>query len=90
MTVESPIHYSNVNLVDPVTGSPVRVSVRYLEDGTKVRVTRGRLASQSIIPRPDILTTRRKPRSSAVGSKDTPRDVVNKNTYVPSPEFDGF
>ena len=37
ISVESPLHYTNVQLVDPVTNSPVRVCWRYLEDGTKVR-----------------------------------------------------
>ena len=41
ITMESPVHYSNVNLVDPMTGSPVRVGRKFLDDGTKVRVTRG-------------------------------------------------
>ena len=35
--MESPVHYSNVNLVDPVTGSPVRVGRKFLDDGTKVQ-----------------------------------------------------
>ena len=35
--LQSPLHYSNVMLADPVTGRPVRVGWRYLEDGTKVR-----------------------------------------------------
>ena len=35
-TLQSPIHYSNVALIDPVTKAPVRISRRYLEDGTKV------------------------------------------------------
>jgi len=37
VSVESPLHYSNVKLVDPQTGQPVRVTWRFLEDGTKVR-----------------------------------------------------
>lgn len=36
INVESPLHYSNVSLVDPVNNSPVRVCWRFLEDGTKV------------------------------------------------------
>lgn len=36
VSVESPIHYSNVALVDPVTDEAVRVVWRFLEDGTKV------------------------------------------------------
>ena len=34
--VQRPLHYSNVQLVDPVTGRPVRVQYRFTEDGTKV------------------------------------------------------
>lgn len=36
MTVQAPIHYSNVALIDPVTKGAVRVQWRFLEDGTKV------------------------------------------------------
>lgn len=34
---EMPISASNVMLVDPSTGQPTRVGVRYLEDGSKER-----------------------------------------------------
>ncbi|KAK4364746.1 hypothetical protein RND71_016104 [Anisodus tanguticus] len=51
-TVEAPLHVSNVQVVDPVTGKPTKVGIRYLEDGSKVRVSRGIGASGSIIPRP--------------------------------------
>jgi len=30
---EAPIHYSRLNLVDPITNKPTRISRRYLEDG---------------------------------------------------------
>lgn len=40
--------------------------MKYLEDGTKVRVSRGIGASESIIPRPEILKIRTTPRP-AVG-----------------------
>ncbi|PHT58648.1 50S ribosomal protein L24 [Capsicum baccatum] len=39
-TVEAPLHVSNVQLVDPVTGKPTKVGIRYLDDGSKVRVSR--------------------------------------------------
>ena len=39
-----------------------KVGIRYLEDGTKVRVSRGIGASGSIIPRPEILKIRTTPR----------------------------
>ncbi|KAH9569022.1 hypothetical protein CY35_03G110300 [Sphagnum magellanicum] len=58
VTMEAPVHVSNVQLVDPVNGTPVRVTYRYLEDGTKVRVSTGGNASGSIIPRPAILRER--------------------------------
>ncbi|KAH1081364.1 hypothetical protein J1N35_021125 [Gossypium stocksii] len=54
-TVEAPFHASNVQVLDPVTGKPCKIGVKYLEDGTKVRVSRVIGASGSIIPRPEIL-----------------------------------
>lgn len=41
---------------------PCKVGIRYLEDGSKVRVSRGIGASGSIIPRPEILKIRTTPR----------------------------
>lgn len=41
---------------------PCKVGIKYLEDGTKVRVARGIGASGSIIPRPEILKIRTTPR----------------------------
>jgi large subunit ribosomal protein L24 len=38
---ESPIHLSNLALIDPKTDKPARVGFRVLEDGKKVRVARG-------------------------------------------------
>ena len=85
ITMEAPIHYSNVNLVDPVTGAAVRARTRFLDDGTKVRVTRGRLASGAIVPKPDIAMQRRRPRNTKVGSRDTSWQETLKNTYAPGP-----
>lgn len=82
MSVESPVSYSNVSLIDPVTKAPVKVSWRYLEDGSKVRVTRGNLASGSIIPRPEILKQRKKPRPASVGSTDTTIEQAVAPTYT--------
>lgn len=72
--------YSNVMLADPVTGAPVRSTFRFLEDGSKVRVTVGKGASGSVVPRPEILRERRKPLPS-VGPKDTASEVVQKQTF---------
>jgi hypothetical protein len=41
---------------------PCKIGYKRLEDGTKVRVSRGQEASGSVIPRPEILKERRKPR----------------------------
>lgn len=37
---ESPLHISNVALVDPKEGGPTRIGAKFLEDGRKVRVAR--------------------------------------------------
>ncbi|RRT74901.1 hypothetical protein BHE74_00037519 [Ensete ventricosum] len=61
-SIEAPLHVSNVQVLDPVTGKPCKIGYKYLEDGSKVRVSRGLAASEAIIPRPEILKERRKPR----------------------------
>lgn len=80
-SVEAPLHASNVQVLDPVTGKPCKVGIRYLEDGSKVRVSRGQGASGSIIPRPEILKMRITPRPTIVGPKDTRMDLVLEKTY---------
>lgn len=64
--MERSMHYSNVNLVDPVTGFPTRVTYSYLEDGTKVRISK---RSGAIVPKPDIL--KRRPVRTHVASTDS-------------------
>ncbi|XP_042517021.1 50S ribosomal protein L24-like [Macadamia integrifolia] len=75
-TVEAPLHASNVQSLDPVTGKPCKVGVRYLEDGTKVRVSRGQGASGAIIPRPEILKIRTTPRPTVGKYLSTTLDVI--------------
>lgn len=79
--IEKPIAYSNVALIDPVTKAPCRSTWRYLEDGTKVRITRGKLASGSPIPRPALLARSSRTRSY-VGKKDTPVGAVQAVSYT--------
>ncbi|XAR58563.1 hypothetical protein NMG60_11014007 [Bertholletia excelsa] len=79
--VEAPIHVSNVQVLDPITGKPCKVGIRYMEDGSKVRVSRGMGASGSIIPRPEILKIRTTRRPTVAGPKDTPMDLVLEKTY---------
>ncbi|KAL8148893.1 uncharacterized protein LOC141708515 isoform X2 [Apium graveolens] len=80
-TVEAPLHVSNVQVLDPVSEKPCKIGIRYLEDGTKVRVSRGIGASESIIPRPEILKIRTTPRPTMVGPKDTPMNLVLERTF---------
>ncbi|CAH1417694.1 unnamed protein product [Lactuca virosa] len=80
-TVEAPLHVSNVQIVDPVTKQPCKVGIRYQEDGSKVRVSRGIGASGSIIPRPEILKIRATPRPTIAGPKDTPMELVLEKTF---------
>lgn len=46
---EMPIDASNVMLVDPTTGQPTRIGVRYLEDGSKERYAKKSGASLGLI-----------------------------------------
>ena len=77
---ERSIPYCQVNLVDPVTGKPTRVSRKILDDGTKVRIAK---KSGAIIPRPEILTVRRRPVNNIVTESDTLEDDVWAITYEP-------
>lgn len=83
VSVEGPLHYSNVSLIDPVSSLPVRTTWRYLESGAKVRVTSGKGASGSVVPRPDVLKLRRKPRNIEAGAADTVTKDVQEVTHKP-------
>ena len=77
--VEKGIHYSKVNLVDPVTGLPTRVYRKVLEDGTKVRIAK---KSGAVIPKSDILTERKVPVKQTVTDKDTVEEDVWEDTLT--------
>ena len=78
---ERTLHYSNVNLVDPVTNQPTRVYRKYLDDGTKVRVAK---KSGAILPRPDLLRIRKRPVNAVVTESDThDENDVWRQTYIP-------
>ena len=38
--VEAPIHVSNLSLIDPKSGKPTRVAVKFNADGKKVRIAK--------------------------------------------------
>ena len=60
----------------------MRVSWRFLEDGSKVRVTVGKKASGSVVPRPEVLSQRRAP-APLPGAKDTAASLASRVTHVP-------
>lgn len=72
------VHYSNFNLICPLTQLPTRVKRGYLDDGTLVRVA---VRSGGHIPMPEF--ERKKPKNLEVGDKDTEEDAVNAVTYDP-------
>ncbi|KAL3677343.1 hypothetical protein R1sor_027291 [Riccia sorocarpa] len=84
VTMESPLHISKLRHIDPVTNAPCRVVFRFLEDGSKVRVTTGGTASSSVIPRPDILKQRRTLFPVKPGTKDTLKEDVLERTFDPT------
>ena len=77
ITAPCSIHYSNVMLVDPTIDKPTKVSRGYLEDGTKVRVSK---KSGNIIPKPEHV--RLIPRSMVMGPKDTKPEDVFEVTFA--------
>ncbi|CAI5475857.1 unnamed protein product [Closterium sp. Yama58-4] len=81
ITVEAPIHLSNLSLLDPETGAPCRVGIRYTEEGAKVRVAAGRSASGAVIPRPEILKNRRTLLPTEAGPRDTSPEAEHAVTY---------
>lgn len=80
---ERTMHYSNVNLVDPVHGVPTRVSRKFLDTGEKVRISK---KSGAIVPRPEILSFRKRPVNSVVTESCTAEDdawEISYKDYVP-------
>ena len=75
---ERTIHYSKVNLVDPMHNVPTRIYMKFLEDGSKVRVSK---KSNAIIPKPEILKFRKRPVNSIVTESCTAEDDVWEVTY---------
>jgi large subunit ribosomal protein L24 len=74
-SIEAPIHVSHVSLVCPETSEPTQISMKWLEDGTKVRVAK---VSGSVIPYPKW--ERDTPRNDA-GPSDTSPDTVLRKTF---------
>lgn len=80
---ERSIHSSNLALVDPVHDVPTRITKQFLPSGEKVRIAK---KSGAVIPRPNILTFRRKPVSSVTTESCTSEDdawALTYDGYVP-------
>ena len=77
---EHPVHVSNVSLIDPDLNVPTRIRIGYLEDGTKVRVSR---KSGAVIEKPDrsALTYANRTKDMKNGPLDTLPEQVMKKTY---------
>jgi large subunit ribosomal protein L24 len=74
------VHYSNVNLVDPVTDSAVRVKLRPIgDDGTLERVSR-KSGTLLAWPKRDVSPTRVKP-NATTGVKDTEVEFALEKSY---------
>jgi len=78
---EFPIHVSNVQLVDPSNNEATKIKYGYLEDGTKVRISK---KSGAIIPKPDRshLTYINRTKARDIGINDTRGDLVLEKTYT--------
>lgn len=78
---EFPIHVSNVQLVDPSTQQPTKIKYGFLEDGSKVRISK---KSGAIIPKPDRshLTYLNRTKAKEIGIYDTRGDLVLEKTYT--------
>ena len=77
----SPIHHSNVNLLDPETGKGTRVRIGFLADGTKVRISK---RSKQLIPKPnkDELTFEARHRERLDNVKNTLPNLTLLKTYM--------
>ena len=76
--VERFIHYSNVNLVDPITRVPTRIATETGPDGSMIRISK---RSGAVIPLPDRLVVARDLSKIVDGDKDTIPEVALQKTF---------
>jgi len=79
LLIENPLHYNEVKLVDPSTGTPTDVVVKYTADGEWVRVC---TATQRVIMKP--IAEKEAKDGIVEGPKDTPEAAVTAQTHTPS------
>jgi large subunit ribosomal protein L24 len=80
------IHYSNVMLIDPTSNKPTKTLRRYLEDGSKIRISK---TTGTHMPKPYPLADR-PPRSALVGAKDTAEKDVFEVTFDEYEKYKAF
>lgn len=81
ISVESPVHYSNITLLDPTDGLPTKVEYRWTRSGQKVRVSK---RTGNIVPYPKIADRYVHPlRPAEPGPRDTPAKLALAQTYKP-------
>jgi large subunit ribosomal protein L24 len=78
VNVERFIHYSNVNLIDPILKVPTRIKTEFGPDGGMIRISK---KSGAVIPLPDQLETRRNSFLSVESAKDTLPEVALQQTF---------
>ena len=76
--LEKFIHYSNVNLLDPVLKLPTRIAVKYLQ-GERIRISK---KSGCVIPFPESRERVLDFSRAYEGPKDTDPEIALKKTYV--------
>ena len=77
---ESPVHVSNVSLIDPEKNKATRIRYGFLEDGTKVRISK---KSGALIPKPDRsnLKYMNRTKGKEAGPNDTKAEDVVEKSY---------
>lgn len=81
--IESPVHYSNVMLVDPEKGVPTRVKERKL-NGKTVRVSK---RSGAIIKKPDVNIIYQRKTHVNENTDTSPEHVLAKTYVPPDPSY---
>ena len=78
---EFPIHISNVMLIDPQLKTGTKIKTGYLEDGTKVRVSK---KTGALIPKPDRthLSYFQRNKDKGIGPRDTDPQLVLSKSYA--------
>ncbi len=75
-----PLHCSKVNLLDPATKKPTRISIGYLEDGTMVRIAK-KTGSIIELPNRDDKKYVNRHKNKIDGPLDTPGTLAHEITY---------